>query len=61
MINLWNTKKLLPFLKGLVEKHPLVAAEKEAAMTTIGVLAWGVLGKSKTRVIKAKRDRRTDW
>jgi len=54
-------EEAVAILKGLVEKHPLDAAEKEAVMTTIGVLAWGVLGKSKTRVIKAKRDRRTDW
>ncbi len=54
-------KEAVDILKRLVEKHPLDAEEKEAVMTAIGVLVWGALGKSKTRAIKAKRAKRTQW
>jgi hypothetical protein len=54
-------KEAVAVLKTLVEKYPLDAAEKEAIMTAIGVLVWGALGKSATRAIKAKRDKRTKW
>jgi hypothetical protein len=54
-------EEAVAILKRLVEKHPLDAEEKEAVMTAIGVLVWGSLGKSKTRAIKAKRNKRTQW
>ena len=54
-------KEAVAVLKTLAEKYPLDAAEKEAIMTAIGVLVWGALGKSTTRAIKAKRDKRTKW
>jgi hypothetical protein len=54
-------KQAVDVLKRLVEKHPLNAEEKEAVMTAIGVLAWGSLGKSKTRAIKAKKDEKMRW
>jgi len=54
-------KEAVAVLKRLAEKYPLDAAEKEAVMTAIGVLVWGALGKSATRAIKAKRDKRILW
>ena len=54
-------KQAITVLKSLVEKHQLTAEEKEAVLTAIGVLVWGALGKSKTRAIKAKRAKRTQW
>ncbi len=54
-------KEAVDVLKRLAEKHPLNAEEREAVMIAIGVLVWGSLGKSKTRAIKAKRDKRIQW
>ena len=54
-------KETIDILKKMAGKYPLDAAEKEAVITAIGVLVWGALGKSATRAIKAKRDKRTKW
>jgi hypothetical protein len=51
----------IAILKGLLSKHPLDAAEKEAVMTAIGLLSWASLSKSITKVRKAKRDKSTEW
>ena len=54
-------KEAVGILKRLAEKHPLDTEEREAVMTAIGVLVWGALCTSKTRAIKAKRDKRIQW
>ncbi len=48
-------------MKGLLDRHPLDAEEKEAVMTAIGVLSWGTLAKSKLKAQKSKRDKSTQW
>ncbi len=54
-------QKAIAILKGLLDRHPLDAEEKEAVMTAIGVLSWGSLSKSKLKAQKAKRDKSTEW
>lgn len=54
-------KQAVAVLERLAGKYPLDAEEKAAVMTAIGVLVWGALGKSKTRAIKAKRDKKVEW
>jgi hypothetical protein len=54
-------QKAITILKGLLNRHPLNAEEKEAVMTAIGVLSWGSLSKSKIKAQKAKRDKSTEW
>ena len=54
-------EKAVAVLKSLLDRHPLDAEEKEAVMTAIGVLGWGVLAKSKLKAQKAKRDKSAKW
>jgi hypothetical protein len=55
--------KAIDILKNLFEKPLLTAEEKEALLTAIGVLGWGSLAQSKTKALKAKRDKsnNTEW
>ena len=54
-------QKAIEVLKGLLEKHPLTAEEKEAVMAAIGVLSWTTLAKSRIKTQRAKRDKSTEW
>ena len=54
-------QKAITILKNLLEKKSLDAEEKEAVMTAIGVLNWGLLSKSKLKAQKARRDKSTEW
>ena len=48
-------------LKSFLDRHSLDAEEKVAVLTSIGVLSWGSLSKSKIKAQKAKRDKSTQW
>jgi len=54
-------QKAISILKGLLDRHPLDAEEKEAVITAIGVLSWGALSKSRVKAQKAKRAKSTEW
>ena len=51
----------IAILKGLLDRHPLDAEEKEAVNTAIGVLGWGSLSKSRVKALKAKHDKSVEW
>ena len=53
--------KAIAVLKTIAERYPLSAEEKEAVLTAMGVLSWGVLAKSKLKTHKARRDNSTKW
>jgi len=44
-------------LQNLMNAYHLDGDEKEAVMTAIGMLSWGVLGKNRLKAIKNKRDK----
>ncbi|MBN1369746.1 MAG: hypothetical protein JW954_05875 [Dehalococcoidaceae bacterium] len=44
-------------LQNLMNSYPLNGDEKEAVMTAIGMLSWGVLGKNRMKAIKNKRNK----
>ena len=54
-------QEAITILKGLLDRHPLDAEEKEAVMTAIGVLSWGALAKKKIQAQKARQDKSTRW
>lgn len=54
-------QEAIAILKSLLDRYSLDALEKEAVITAIGILSWGVLSKSKMKAQKAKRDRSTEW
>jgi len=54
-------QKAIAILKSLLDKHALDAEEKEAVITSIGLLSLGSLAKSKIKAQKAKRDKSTEW
>ncbi len=56
-----ENEKAVAILKGLFNRHPLTAEEKEAVMTAIGVLGLGSMVKSRIRTQKVKRDQSTKW
>jgi hypothetical protein len=53
--------KALEILKTLMEKDTLTVEEKEAVWTAIGMLGWADLSKSRMKLLKAKRDKSTQW
>ncbi len=54
-------QKAIEVLKSLMEKDTLTAEEKEAVWTAIGMLGWSDLSKSRMKLLKAKRDKSTQW
>ena len=54
-------EKAIDILKALLEKQRLTSEEKEAVMTSIGLLSLGTLAKSKLKAQKAKRDKSLEW
>jgi len=44
-------------LQNLMNTYPLDGDEKEAVMTAIGMLSWGVLGKNRMIAIRNKRNK----
>lgn len=54
-------KKTIEILKNLLDRHPLDAAEKEAVLTAIGVLAWTALARSRLRALKERKEKAADW
>ena len=54
-------EKAIDILKALLAKQQLNAEEKEAVMTSIGLLSLGTLAKSKLKAQKAKRDKSLEW
>jgi len=54
-------QKVISILKGLLNRHPLDAEEKEAVTTAIGVLSWGSLAQGRLKAQKAKRAKSTEW
>ncbi len=56
-----RTTKAIAILKDMLEKPTFSAEEKEAVMTSIGMLSWGALGASRLKARKAKRDKDAAW
>ena len=54
-------QKAISILRSMLNRHSLDAEEKEAVMTSIGILSWGSLSKSKMKAQKEKRDKSTEW
>jgi hypothetical protein len=54
-------EKAIAVLKDLLEKQTLTAEQKEAVMTAIGMLSWGMLTKSRLEARKVKRDKNAKW
>jgi hypothetical protein len=54
-------QKAIAILESLLDRHPFSAEEKEAVMTAIGILSWGSLSKSRTKALRAKREKNTEW
>lgn len=53
-------KKAIEILIGMLKKHGLTRAEKEAITAAIGVLGWTSLAKSRIQALKAKRDKKVN-
>jgi hypothetical protein len=54
-----NHKQATAILAGMLNRHALTRAEKEAVLTAIGVLGWTSLSQSRIKRLKAKRDKHT--
>ncbi len=54
-------QETITILKSLLDNNLLDDKEKEAAMTSIGILSWGALSISRLKTQKAKRDKSTGW
>jgi hypothetical protein len=54
-------KKAATILIKLLDKHLLNTEEEEAVSNAIGILTWTSLAESKTKTLKAKRNKNTKW
>jgi hypothetical protein len=50
-------QQAIVILQNLLGRYPLEAEEKEAVTTAIGLLSWGMLGKSRLKNIRQKREK----
>jgi len=55
--NTMEHQQAIIILQNMIDSYSLDGDEKEAVVTAVGMLSWGVLGKNRMKALRNKRNK----